>query len=44
MSDAAQEKIFQNDILGQMQSHGWLLGVKNKISNDLRVQQTSRNA
>jgi hypothetical protein len=26
MSDAAQEKIFPNDILEQIQSQGWLLG------------------
>lgn len=30
MSDAAQEKILQNDILDQMQPHGWLLGEYNK--------------
>ncbi|HAS6258161.1 TPA: hypothetical protein KDX49_004641 [Vibrio parahaemolyticus] len=37
MSDAAQEKIFQNDILDQMQSHGWLLGESNKYNKELAL-------
>ncbi|EMV0255249.1 TPA: hypothetical protein RUY77_003166 [Vibrio cholerae] len=37
MSDAAQEKIFQNDILYQMQSHGWLLGESNKYNKELAL-------
>ncbi|WCN12928.1 DEAD/DEAH box helicase family protein [Marinomonas mediterranea] len=37
MTDAAQEKIFQNDILDQMQSHGWLLGESNKYNKELAL-------
>lgn len=37
MSDAAQEKIFQNDILAQMQSQGWLLGESNKYNKELAL-------
>ncbi|CDT86978.1 Type III restriction enzyme res subunit [Vibrio coralliirubri] len=37
MSDAAQEKIFQNDILDQMQSQGWLLGESNKYNKELAL-------
>ncbi|ELA9389339.1 hypothetical protein QTV37_001790 [Vibrio parahaemolyticus] len=37
MSDAAQEKIFQNDILNQMHSHGWLLGESNKYNKELAL-------
>jgi type I restriction enzyme R subunit len=38
MSDAAQEKIFQNDILDQMQSHGWLLGELEQNSTNRHFQ------
>ncbi|MCU8037336.1 DEAD/DEAH box helicase family protein [Shewanella sp. SM69] len=37
MSDVAQEKIFQNDILDQMQSHGWLLGESKKYNRQLAL-------
>ena len=37
MSDAAQEKIFQDDILDQMQSQGWLLGESNKYNKALAL-------
>jgi type I restriction enzyme R subunit len=37
MSDAAQEKIFQNDILDQMQSQGWVLGESNKYNKELAL-------
>ncbi|CAH7464442.1 type I restriction enzyme, R subunit [Vibrio crassostreae] len=37
MADAAQEKIFQNDILDQMQSQGWLLGESNKYNKQLAL-------
>lgn len=37
MSDAAQEVVFQNDILDQMQSHGWLLGESNKYNKELAL-------
>ncbi|MEZ9286893.1 type I restriction endonuclease subunit R [Vibrio lentus] len=37
MSDAAQEKIFQNDILVQMQYQGWLLGESNKYNKELAL-------
>lgn len=37
MSDAAQEKIFQDDILDQMQSQGWLLGQSNKYNKSLAL-------
>lgn len=37
MTDAAQEKIFQNDILDQMQSHGLLLGASNKYNKALEL-------
>ena len=37
MSNAAQEKIFQNDILDQMQSQGWLLGESNKYNKELAL-------
>lgn len=37
MSDAAQEKVFQNDILDQMQSQGWLLGESNRYNKALAL-------
>lgn len=37
MSSKAQEVIFQNDILEQMQSHGWLLGESKNYSKDLAL-------
>ncbi|PMM44933.1 type I restriction endonuclease subunit R [Vibrio breoganii] len=37
MSDAAQEKVFQNDILDQMQSNGWLLGESNRYNKQLAL-------
>lgn len=37
MSDKSQEKIFQNDILNQMQSHGWLLGESNQYNKQLAL-------
>lgn len=37
MSDAAQEKVFQNDILEQMQAHGWLLGESSKYNKALAL-------
>jgi type I restriction enzyme R subunit len=37
MSDKSQEKIFQNDILDQMQSQGWLLGESNKYNKQLAL-------
>ena len=37
MSDAAQEKVFQNDILDQMQSQGWLLGESKKYNKALAL-------
>ncbi len=37
MPDAAQEKIFQDDILDQMQSKGWLLGESNKYNKTLAL-------
>ncbi len=37
MTDAAQEKIFQDDILDQMQSQGWLLGKSNKYNKALAL-------
>ncbi|OBU21232.1 type I restriction endonuclease subunit R [Photobacterium aquimaris] len=35
--DKAKEKAFQNDILEQMQSHGWLLGESNKYNKALAL-------
>ena len=37
MADAAQEKVFQNDILAQMQSHGWLLGESKNYNKELAL-------
>jgi len=37
MSDITQEKVFQNNILDQMQSHGWLLGESNKYNKELAL-------
>ncbi|PKG86300.1 restriction endonuclease subunit R [Colwellia sp. 75C3] len=37
MSTKAQEVVFQNDILDQMQSHGWLLGESKKYNNELAL-------
>ena len=37
MADAAQEKVFQDDILDQMQSQGWLLGKSNKYNKALAL-------
>ncbi|MEY0842346.1 type I restriction endonuclease subunit R [Providencia rettgeri] len=37
MSDVAQEKIFQNDILDQMLSHGWLLGESSNYNKELAL-------
>ncbi|MFL7014446.1 hypothetical protein AB6D16_003865 [Vibrio cyclitrophicus] len=47
MSDAAQETIFQNDILEQMQSQGWLLGESNKYNKEFAINsnlEDSKNA
>ncbi|MBN3050543.1 hypothetical protein H4F45_03395 [Pectobacterium brasiliense] len=32
---SVREQQFQNDILNQMQSHGWLLGESNKYNKEL---------
>ena len=37
MTNAAQEIIFQNDILDQMQSQGWLLGESSKYNKELAL-------
>jgi type I restriction enzyme R subunit len=37
MTSKAQEVVFQNDILDQMQSHGWLLGESNKYNKELAL-------
>tara|TARA_R110002060_G_scaffold22516_2_gene30552 strand:+ start:22884 stop:26111 length:3228 start_codon:yes stop_codon:yes gene_type:complete len=37
MSNKAQEVVFQNDILDQMQLHGWLLGESNKYNKELAL-------
>ena len=37
MSDKSQEKVFQDDILDQMQSQGWLLGQSNKYNKALAI-------
>jgi type I restriction enzyme R subunit len=37
MSNATQERIFQDDILDQMQSQGWLLGDSNKYNKQLAL-------
>ncbi|EMN7455311.1 hypothetical protein WB914_000540 [Vibrio vulnificus] len=37
MSDAAQEKMFQNDILDPMNFHGWLLGESKKYSKEMAL-------
>lgn len=37
MSSKAQEVVFQNDILDQMQSHGWLLGESKKYNKELAL-------
>ncbi len=37
MKEISQEKIFQDDILDQMQSHGWLLGQSNTYNKELAL-------
>ena len=37
MSSKAQEVVFQNDILDQMQSHGWLLGESKKYNKEMAL-------
>jgi type I restriction enzyme, R subunit len=37
MSSKAQEVVFQNDILDQMQSHGWLLGESKNYNKELAL-------
>lgn len=37
MSSKAQEVVFQNDILDQMQSHGWLLGESKNYDKELAL-------
>ena len=37
MSSKSAESVFQNDILDQMQSHGWLLGESNKYNKELAL-------
>jgi len=37
MADVAQEKVFQNDILDQMQSQGWLLGESKNYNRELAL-------
>lgn len=37
MSGNTQEKIFQNDILAQIQSHGWLTGESNHYNKELAL-------
>ncbi|WP_196140646.1 type I restriction endonuclease subunit R [Aliikangiella sp. G2MR2-5] len=37
MSSKAQELVFQNDILDQMQSHGWLQGESKKYNKELAL-------
>ncbi|WP_205550233.1 hypothetical protein [Pectobacterium brasiliense] len=34
---SVREHQFQNDILNQMQSHGWLLGESNKCNKELAL-------
>jgi len=34
---SVREQLFQNDILEQMQSHGWLLGESNKYNKALAL-------
>lgn len=37
MSSKAKESVFQNDILDQMQSHGWLLGKSKNYNKELAL-------
>lgn len=37
MSNATQERIFQDDILAQMQSQGWLIGQSNQYNKELAI-------
>ncbi len=37
MSDQASERIFQDDILRQLQAHGWLLGSADKYNRNLAL-------
>ncbi|HPY90647.1 MAG TPA: type I restriction endonuclease, partial [Lentisphaeria bacterium] len=37
MSDQASERIFQDDILRQLQAHGWLLGSSDKYKRELAL-------
>lgn len=37
MDNKSREEQFQNDILDQMQSHGWLLGESNKYNKELAL-------
>jgi type I restriction enzyme R subunit len=37
MTNKAQEVVFQNDILDQMQSHGWLLGESKNYNKELAL-------
>ncbi|HAS3380733.1 TPA: hypothetical protein I6122_003356 [Vibrio cholerae] len=37
MDNKSKELIFQNDILDQMQSKGWLLGESNKYNKELAL-------
>ncbi|EKO3444905.1 TPA: hypothetical protein I7D81_003303 [Vibrio cholerae] len=37
MDNKSKELIFQNDILDQMQFHGWLLGESNKYNKELAL-------
>lgn len=37
MADSTQEKIFQNDILAQMQANGWLLGESKHYNRELAL-------
>lgn len=37
MSNKAQEVVFQNDILDQMQSHGWMLGESKNYNKELAL-------
>ncbi|WP_298441409.1 DEAD/DEAH box helicase family protein [uncultured Ferrimonas sp.] len=37
MTDKSQEKVFQNDIIDQMLSHGWLVGESSKYNRELAL-------
>ena len=37
MSDPASERIFQNDILRQLQANGWLLGASDRYNRELAL-------